>query len=323
MVFESIIENAAYFFTTFIILLISELLYFRIARRYLIGDKVTKRSSHHEYKLTGGGIIFIIAAFIYYLWYGKAINLMLIGAIVLATISFIDDIKNTSPILRLVIHSIIIFATFSYIIKWGYIDIFIVVLVCGVGFINAYNFMDGINGITAGYSLVTLSTLLYCFNGLPNAHTTFIITLIIATLIFAFFNFRKNAICFAGDVGSITMGYFILYLIIELIWAKADATCIVFVMVYGIDTVYTIFQRLFIGENIFTPHRHHLYQVLANQWKISHHIISIYYTGFQLLINIIYFTIPHDYKWTYVILIIMLLSSIYFLTKRSIRSYRN
>ncbi len=323
MVFESIIENTTYFCSTFIILLICELLYFRVARRCLIGDKVTKRSSHHEYKLTGGGIIFIIAAFIYYLWYGTAINLMLIGAIVLATISFIDDIKNTSPVLRLVIHSIIIFATFSYIIKWGYIDIFIVVLVCGVGFINAYNFMDGINGITAGYSLVTLSTLLYHFNGLPNAPTTFIITLIIATLIFAFFNFRKNAVCFAGDVGSITMGYFILYLIIELIWARADATCIVFVMVYGIDTVYTIFQRLFMGEDIFTPHRHHLYQVLVNQWKIPHCLVSTYYAGIQLSINIIYFIIPQDYKWTYVIFVIMTLSTIYFLTKRSIRSKRN
>lgn len=323
MVFESIIENATYFCSTFIILLICELLYFRVARRCLIGDKVTKRSSHHEYKLTGGGIIFIIAAFIYYLWYGKAINLMLIGAIVLATISFIDDIKNTSPVLRLVIHSIIIFATFSYIIKWGYIDIFIVVLVCGVGFINAYNFMDGINGITAGYSLITLSTLLYYFNGLPNAPTTFIITLIIATLIFGFFNFRKNAVCFAGDVGSITMGYFILYLIIELIWARADSTCIVFVMVYGIDTVYTIFQRLFMGEDIFTPHRHHLYQVLANQWKIPHCLVSTYYAGIQLSINIIYFIIPQDYKWTYVIFVIMTLSTIYFLTKRSIRSKRN
>lgn len=322
MVLESIISNKVYYGVTFVILLLCELLYFRIARRFRIGDKVTHRSSHREYKLTGGGIIFILAAIIYYLWLGKTINIMLIGAILLSLISFIDDVKNISPVPRLVLHSIVVFTTFFYIAQWGFVDLFILVLVCGVGFINAYNFMDGINGITAGYSLVTLCSILYYFTGTQNPPTIFIITLIIAIIIFAFFNFRKKAVSFAGDVGSITLGYFILYLMVELIWARADATCIVFVMVYGVDTVYTIFQRLFMGENIFTPHRLHLYQVLTNQWKMPHIVVAIYYAGIQLLINIIYFIIPHDYKWTYVIFIVMLLSTIYFLTKRSIHSIR-
>ena len=142
-------------------------------------------------------------------------------------------------------------------------------------------------------------------------------------IIFSFFNFRKNAVCFSGDVGSIVIGFFILYMVIELCWATADASCIVLVSVYGIDTVYTIIQRLFAGENIFLPHRHHLYQVLVNQWGFEHCKIASYYTLTQLTINCIYFAIPRDYHWTYTIIIILLLSFVYFTLKRSKKSKKN
>lgn len=311
----------------FIILLACELIYFRIARHYRIGDKVTSRSSHKRYSLTGGGIIFSIAALIFYIYNQSALPLhfdkMLIGAGVLAVISFADDIRNMSPNIRLVIQTIIVAMTFMFLLQWGYIDIFIITLVCGVGFINAYNFMDGINGITAGYSLVTLGTLYYCFSLTPGVPLPFIGILIVATVIFAFFNFRKKAVCFAGDVGSIVMGFFILYMMIELILVRCNATCIVFLLVYGIDTVYTIFQRLFMGENILQPHRHHLYQVFANQWHIPHYRVSIGYASTQLLINVIYFLIPEPLQWSYVIIVTMLLTAIYFIAKRSAKTRRH
>ncbi len=314
---------------SFIILVAIELVYFRIARHFHIGDSVTPRSSHKKYKLTGGGIIFIIAAIIYYLWEPAPkplrFDLMMAGAIVLAIISFIDDIRNTSPLLRLFIQSVVIIVAFYYNISWGFIDIFIIVTLCGLGFINAYNFMDGINGITAGYSLVVLGSMLYCSITIPTypVPQEMIILLIISMSIFAFFNFRKQAVCFAGDIGSIVIGYFILYMIIELCWATADPTCIVLVSVYGIDTVFTIIQRLFAGENIFLPHRHHLYQVLANQWEIEHYKVASYYTLTQLGINILYFNIPSDYRWTYTIIVIISLSIVYFTLKRAKQSRQN
>lgn len=321
MVSESIINTSNIYFGLLLVILITcELLYFFIARKLRIGDIVTSRSSHRKYKLTGGGIIFILAVAFYYIWFKRPIDSLLIGSSILALISFIDDIKNISPTPRLFVHFIVVFYSFFYIINWGFIDIFIVVLICGVGFINAYNFMDGINGITAGYSLVTLCSILFYYSGLPSAPTTLILTLIIATLIFAFFNFRKNAVCFAGDVGSIVMGYLILYLLIDLIWATADPTCIIFLIVYGVDTVFTIIQRLFMGENILLPHRRHLYQVFANQWGFEHYTIALGYAMTQMGINVGYFIIPQDYRWTYMIFITIILSSIYFLAKRSTRS---
>lgn len=315
-------DSIIFYTSSFVILLICELAYFYIAKKFHIGDSVTARSSHKTYQLTGGGIIFIIAALLYCFWYSNQLtrfNLMMVGALSLSIISFIDDIKNTSPILRLIIQSIVIIITFYYNITWGYFDIFLVVLICGLGFINAYNFMDGINGITASYSLVILSTMLYYTFVIPhfNVPQQFIIVLIIAISIFAFFNFRKKAVCFAGDVGSIVIGFFIMYMIIELCWATADATSIILVSVYGIDTAYTIVQRLFAGENILLPHRHHLYQVLANQWNIDHCKISLYYACTQLTINIIYILIPRDLHWTYFIFIIIILSCVYFTLKRS------
>ncbi len=325
MVFESILNSKTVIYVCSLsaILLISELLYFRIANRFQIGAKVTQRSSHKEYQLTGGGIIFFISVVISYFWHQQPSNTIFIGATILAAISFIDDIKNISPFLRLFIQSIIVFCSFWHIIEWGYIDIFIVVFVCGVGFINAYNFMDGIDGIAAGYSLVTLGSIFYAFLDTVSAPHYLILSLLIATIIFGYYNFRKSSVCFCGDVGSIVMGFLVLYLIVELIWTKSDATYIVFLIVYGIDTVFTIIQRLFMGENIFMPHRHHLYQVFANQWGISHYKIALGYTLTQLAINIAYFTVPKDLKWTYVISVILLLSTIYFISKRSSRSLSN
>lgn len=317
-----------FYITVFAILLLCELIYFRLARHYNIGDRVTYRSSHKDYQLTGGGIIFIISAIIFWIWYSiwqqappiHHFDTMMKCALGLAIISFVDDIKDLPPITRLIVHVIAVAITFSYILQHGYIDIYILVLVGGVGLINAYNFMDGINGLTAGYSIVLLGTLLYCYMETPGIPTEFIISLLIATLIFTFFNFRKKAICFAGDVGAIIMGFFILFLSVELILLRNDATPIVFLIVYGVDSVYTIFQRLFMGENIFLPHRRHLYQVFANQWGISHCKISIGYCLTQLLINIVYFFIPDNYKWTYVIIIVILLSIVYFIAKRSPQS---
>lgn len=320
-----------FYIILFAILLICELLYFRIARYYNIGDNVTHRSSHKDYQLTGGGIIFIISAIIFWIWYSiwqqtppfPHFDIMMKCALGLAIISFVDDIKDLPPITRLIVHIIVVAITFSHILQHGYIDIYILVLVGGVGLINAYNFMDGINGITAGYSIVSLGTLLYCYTETPGIPIEFIVSLLIAILIFTFFNFRKKAICFAGDVGAIVMGFLILFLSVELILLRNDATPIVFLIVYGVDCVYTIFQRLFMGENIFLPHRHHLYQVFANQWGISHYKVAIGYCSTQLFINILYFFIPEDYRWTYVIIVIILLSIAYFVAKRSPLSKQN
>ena len=311
-----------------IVLILLEVIYFPIAKHYKIGNEVSPRSSHNKFQITGAGFIFYIAALLFYAIFDiKLPNTyitMLVGATILAIVSFYDDVKDITPWFRLIIQIGVVAITFNQFFINEHYEFYLLILICGVGFINAYNFMDGINGILVGYSLVTLTTLLYCFliisNSIDCGIIHFIITLIISTIIFGTLNFRKNAKCFAGDIGAIVMGFFILYLMTYLILKTSDATAIVFLIVYAIDTVFTIFQRLFAGENIFLPHRHHLYQVLANQWEIQHYKVSIYYALTQLIINVIYIVIPSDFRWSYFIIITIILTITYFSLKRSSRS---
>ena len=109
----------------FIILLACELIYFRIASKFNIGDNVTNRSSHKSYQITGGGIIFIISAILFSIWHYvwqeappiTHFNTMLKCAIILAIISFADDVKELSPIIRLIVHLIVVTITFFYILQ--------------------------------------------------------------------------------------------------------------------------------------------------------------------------------------------------------------
>lgn len=310
-----------------ILLVVIEILYIPLAKRLKIGNEVTPRSSHYEFQIIGGGIIFYISSLLFYIMQNNSLppnfNLMIVGATILALISFYDDIKSSAPWLRLLIHIIVVAVTFSQILFNGNYDIYLLILICGVGFINAFNFMDGINGMLVGYTLVTLATIYYCINKYSTCVTnlnSFVIVLIIATIVFGIFNFRKKALCFSGDIGSIVMGFFILYLMIELILMTSNASMIVFLIVYAVDSVFTIFQRLFAGENIFTAHRLHLYQILANQCNIPHYRIAILYSTIQLFINIGYIVISPELKWSYFIIITTILTIVYFAIKRTMKN---
>lgn len=312
-----------YYILLTIALFTVEMLYIRLARRWRIGTHAVNRSSHSGYKLSGGGIIFIIAALIVWACPGfpasqynlpDGFPLMMVCALMLAVMSFVDDMRDLSPGLRLLVQLVTVALAFHSYLVYSRLDIFLLILICGVGFINAYNFMDGINGIMAGYSIVTLVTLRICFEPLAEFRP-FINSLMLAAAVFAWFNFRRKALCFAGDVGSIVMGFFILYLIVSLIAYTGDATVLVFLIVYAIDTVFTIFQRLFTGENILLPHRRHLYQVLANQRQLPHYAVSLWFCLTQAVINALYFITPPTQRWTYFILVTSLLVAAYFTIK--------
>lgn len=231
-------------------------------------------------------------------------------------VSFIDDIHDLRPASRLAIQVVTVAAAYWWLHFWP--DVYLLTLILGVGFINAYNFMDGISGMLAAYSLVTLGAILYAFHSLgiaDTADTSLTVSLLVATVIFGIFNFRRRSLVFCGDVGSIVMGYFILYLMVRLTLLGHDASCIVMLMVYGVDTVLTIFGRLFKGENILAPHRSHLYQRLANEKGYPHIAVAIAYAGVQALIDVVYFLLPAPLHWTYAILVTTALIPAYFLLK--------
>lgn len=142
----------------FVLLLLAELLYFRIADKCNIIDKPNERSSHKQVVLRGGGIIFLIGVWIWSAFFGFQYPWFLIGVTLVALISFIDDIRSLPDSVRLVVQFVAMFLMFYQfgILNWQSWWIILLALIVCVGISNAYNFMDGINGITGGYSIAVL-----------------------------------------------------------------------------------------------------------------------------------------------------------------------
>ena len=285
------------YFAVFLVLFVLELLYFRIADKFNIIDKPNHRSSHTQITLRGGGIIFPIAFLLYFassILYRKDTFLPKeywafgLGLLILSVISFLDDILDLSTKLRLFFHFISVSLLIYFLGILFILPIWLlpIVFIFIIGVLNAYNFMDGINGITGFYSFVILSTLYY-INQYKIIFTdvNFIIYPVLASLVFLFFNFRKKAKCFAGDVGSMSIAFWVLALLGLLVVKTQELTYLLFIGVYGIEVIFTIIQRIKLKENIFEAHRHHLYQLLVNQMKWSHLLVATLYGGVQLLIN--------------------------------------
>jgi UDP-N-acetylmuramyl pentapeptide phosphotransferase/UDP-N-acetylglucosamine-1-phosphate transferase len=284
-----------------IVLLIAELLYFKIAEHFNIIDKPNERSSHTTIVLRGGGIIFtisMIAWAILMIAMGKDIVPylpFLCGLILVAGISFVDDIHSLPDSLRMAVQIVSILLMFwsvglyTAIGPWWLMALVVVVaLFFCVGATNFINFMDGINGITAAYSFAMLLPILLMNRGLGFIEESYLIVAILGVIVFSIFNFRPKgkAKCFAGDVGSIGIAFIILFALGRLMLATKDVTWIVFFLVYGIDGTLTIFHRIMLHENLGQAHRKHAYQLMANELGMSHVVVSLLYMGMQLVISL-------------------------------------
>jgi UDP-N-acetylmuramyl pentapeptide phosphotransferase/UDP-N-acetylglucosamine-1-phosphate transferase len=266
------------------------LAYFRIANKFNIIDKPNQRSSHTQITIRGGGVIFPVAAILSGIFFGgdKDTWIMLAGMFAISFVSFWDDVSSLPNRIRILVHLLavtsLLYATHAFEILpwWGVLAAYVLI----IGTINAYNFMDGINGITGVYSLViALSCLYFNLNIQEAAPTSYILCAIIACLVFLFFNFRKKAKCFAGDVGSVSIGFWIISFILMIILATGELKYIFFLAVYGVDAVLTIIHRLLLKQNIFEAHRLHFYQIMANERKMSHLLVSLIYGLVQLVVN--------------------------------------
>ena len=277
-----------------IILLVSILIYFKIAEHFNIVDRPNERSSHHEITIRGGGIIYLVAALLAAV-YHPSFWLPVVAMFIIGIISFIDDRFTLSRKIRITFHLTAVTILFYFLGIFAQFPIWVIpmVYILVIGVINAYNFMDGINGITGLYSLTVLASLQY-INYYLNAFTApdLIWIPIIATLIFLFFNFRKRAKCFAGDVGSVTIAFWILMLLIQLMMSTGTLAYILFLAVYGVDAVLTIMHRLYLKQNILNAHRLHFYQILANEKGWSHLKIASIYAFLQVLINLVVINFP-------------------------------
>lgn len=300
-----------------VLLFALELIYFKIGDHFNIIDKPNQRSSHTSITLRGGGGIFLFGVWLYATFFGFQYPWFLLGLSMIAVISFIDDVHSVPNRYRIIVH----FASMLFMFyQWGIFTesqwwIALIALIVCIGIINAYNFMDGINGITGGYSLAVLIPL-----AIINFHTEFvdmnlIWTVIVSVIIFCFFNFRKKAKCFAGDVGAVSIAFLILFILGDLIITTGNFWYILFLCVYGIDSVLTICHRIILHENIFDAHRKHAYQLMANELKIPHVFVAGFYMTLQLTISFGLMFVPVN-KWVYFVVIILVLVLAYVLFRK-------
>ena len=274
----------------FVLLLIAELVYFRIADKYNIIDKPNQRSSHSTIVLRGGGIIFLIGAWMWSAFFGFHYPWFLAGLTLVAGVSFVDDIHSLPDSVRLVAQFAAAAMAFYQldILHWNMWWIVLVALIVYVGATNVINFMDGINGITAGYSLAVLLPLAALNADDKFVAQSLIFTTIIAAIVFCIFNFRPKgkAKCFAGDVGSIGIAFIMLFLLGNVIIKTEDITWLIFLLVYGVDGCLTIIHRIMLHENLGEAHRKHAYQIMANELKIGHVKVTLLYMALQLAVSL-------------------------------------
>ena len=315
----------------FVILLVMELVYFKIADKCNIIDKPNERSSHSTIVLRGGGIIFMLGLWIWaaftsvglfnpglgfgYPWFLAAVTLI-------AGVSFVDDIRSLSDSLRLVAQFVAMGLMFYQLdmLHWDMWWVVIIALIVCVGASNVINFMDGINGITGGYALASLIPIYILDKEMGFVEESLVVTVILADVVFCLFNFRPKgkAKCFAGDVGSIGIAFILLFMIGQLIMKTGDVTYLIFLLVYGVDGCLTICHRIMLHENLGEAHRKHAYQLMANELKMSHVIVSLIYMGLQLVVSLGFiYLIPNTIvaHWIYLVTAALVLAVAYVLFK--------
>lgn len=321
-----------------VLLLLAELIYFKIADHFNIIDKPNERSSHSSIVLRGGGVIFSLSMVAWAVMMGVQGEWQVVsdylpflcGLLLVAGVSFWDDVRSLPDSVRLVVQFTAMALMFwsMGIMHWNMWWIVILALIVCVGATNVINFMDGINGITAGYALAVLVPLALV-NGCPIGSgmtggfidQSYLFVAIIGVLVFCLFNFRPKgkAKCFAGDVGSISIAFIMLFAIGRLVVQTQDVTYLIFLLVYGIDGCLTICHRIMLHENLGEAHRKHAYQLMANELKIGHVKVSLLYMGMQLVVSLGFIYLCPDTvlaHWLYLLGAVAVLAVAYVLFKK-------
>lgn len=325
-----------------VVSLIAELVYFCIADKCNIIDKPNERSSHSTIVLRGGGVIFALSMIVWFVWQILIESLglrvegqfkvgayipFIVGLVLICGVSFWDDMHSLPDSARMgvqIIATLLMFWSIGLYLAadgwWWMMLIVLVALFFCVGAMNIINFMDGINGITAGYAFAMLLPMLLLNHNMGFVQESYLIVAIIGVLVFSLFNFRPKgkAKCFAGDVGSIGIAFIILFALGRLMLATKDITYIVFFLVYGIDGSLTIFHRIMLHENLGQAHRKHAYQLMANELKMSHVVVSLLYIVIQLVVSLGFvYLCPNTMlaHWIYLIVAVVALALAYVLFK--------
>lgn len=273
----------------------------RWARRHLL-DRPNARSSHRVATPRGGGLAVVLAIAIgWLLGGGKATPIPVVMLLVTATLSFVDDLRSLPASARLlaqvVIAAIVVLAIGPFReIVWPGLGSITWVLATAVlsaiwivGLMNAYNFLDGIDGIAAIQGIVAGAAWWWIGGrvGIDVAQWGGAITAA-SCLGFLPFNWSPARI-FLGDVGSVSLGF--IFAVLPILasrstgaaWAAPVGVLVVWPFLF--DAAFTLVRRAIRGERIFEAHRSHLYQrlVIAG-WSHSH--VATLYGGLAVLTSV-------------------------------------
>lgn len=279
---------------------------YRMLLKWNIIDKPNQRSSHARPTARGGGIAIVLTVAIGFSWLwlfrgsGTA-GKMALCTVVIATISFIDDIGSLDRKIRFGAHALVAVVTLQAL-AWPRLRLELdpslsLVLPAALGLIlmflwmaghtNAFNFMDGINGIAAGQAFVT-GTGMAILAGMASGKwlsAPVLACLIVAGAALGFLphNFPK-ARMFMGDVSSASLGYLLAALALWLALSFGWWLLLPLVALHAnfiLDTGVTLLRRAARGEKWYEPHREHFYQRLVRSGK-SHTQVTLLKMCLQL-----------------------------------------
>ena len=309
-----------------VVLIVLEVLFLKSANSFGLMDMPNERSSHQRPTIRGAGFVIGLSLMLSLLlfdiegrWYLSG------GSLLIFATGFYDDTKGSSPLVRTIFQSI---ATLLMIYGLGLFDtqlpiMLALILIVSVGTINAVNFMDGINGISALYGLLMLSCYIYLNSKVSYLPMEFIVSSGLGLIVFGAINIRKRALAFAGDVGSTGLGY--LLILFTVLWMFKESSLVYFLFwaVYGVDSTLTIVERIIKRQNIFGAHRSHLYQLLSNELNWGHLKVGFVYVGVQVLINCVALYLILNKtpdSWWITVVLLLFLGVVYMVIKQQVKS---
>lgn len=268
----------------------------RYALRKSLLDIPNHRSSHRIPTPSGGGIGFVSILTICALlgiWANYVVLFWLIMvALPLAVVGWLDDVKSLSPRSRLYVQCVCVFAWTTYVyLESGrlHLGVWSVIFfaIAQIWFINLYNFMDGIDGIAALQACAVSIAMLICLWAVGFAGHREVVygwcALLVAMLAFLTWNWPPARV-FMGDIGSTWLGMVIGGL---LLWsASQDArlwgAAFLLPVAFWLDASITLIRRARRGAVLSEAHRSHAYQHLARRWS-AHLPVSLIYAGITLV----------------------------------------
>ncbi|WP_193179430.1 MraY family glycosyltransferase [Nisaea sediminum] len=278
-----------FFAILFLAALIGTRLLISLLTRRRVVDVPNERSSHDVPKPRGGGIAVVAVMLAGWIGWagisgslgGKA--LVIAGlTLALAALSFVDDMKNLPARLRLVVQALCVAGGLWVTVPesgftGGLLPIWLELPIAGFGwlwFVNLFNFMDGIDGIT-GVETISIGggiLALVLIGGTSAALQLPALAMVAAISGFLVWNWQPSKI-FIGDVASIPLGFLIGWMLLETAAASDGlggwTAALLLPGYYLFDATFTLGKRLLRRENVFEAHRQHFYQQ-ATQKGFSH-----------------------------------------------------